>query len=98
MEIPKIPIIPPMTNSLGKYWEQPAREKISLSLSHAHMTQKSMDELKDYSCSVPTGIYAGKMWKSFGYGRWYLRFIGTPEPGSDPNIFVIHTLRIGIEP
>jgi hypothetical protein len=58
-------MIPPMTDPLGKYWDQPSTENILLDDTHALMDQKTFEELNDYSCSNPTGAYEGKMWKRF---------------------------------
>lgn len=55
--------IPPMTDPLGKYWEQPSLDEISFSLIYAWMTPATFEKIKHYQTSYPTGVYAGKMWK-----------------------------------
>lgn len=55
--------IPPMTDPLGAYWEQPGREAILVDGTHAVMTQRTFDALAEYSSTYPTGVYPGKMWR-----------------------------------
>jgi len=55
-------MIPQMTDPLGKYWEQPKIENIVIDDTHALMSKKDFDKLKDYSYSLPSGVYEGKMW------------------------------------
>ena len=68
-------IIPEMTNPLGKHWDQPEIESILIDGIHAVMDLKTMKSLKDYSRSVPTGAYTGKMWRcsfhSSNHLLWY---------------------------
>lgn len=91
----KTPSIPPITDPLGKYWEQPDLNEIELSLSHAHMNLGSFHELKIYQTSLPTGVYYGKMWKKQDHrGRWLLCWYG---PNPDPNFISINYLRIQIK-
>ncbi len=55
--------IPPITDPMGKYWRQPDRHAILLDDTHAIMPQHVFDSLSEYNCSMPTGVYPGKMWK-----------------------------------
>lgn len=55
--------IPPMTDPRGKHWPQPAGERVLVDDSHALMTKSDFDSLPDYSCTIPTGVYPGKMWR-----------------------------------
>lgn len=57
-------IIPAMTHELGCYWSQPERENILVDDTHAVMSRRDFDSLADYSRSIPSGVYPGKMWKS----------------------------------
>jgi hypothetical protein len=72
--------IPEMTDPMGKYWEQPALEEIEVWTNHARMTEKTLARLMEYSTSMPTGAYPGKMWRKkvhFRTGpRWYLCWYG----------------------
>ena len=64
--------IPAMTNPLGKYWQQPDPKNFIVSYKYVLMTQKEFDELLEYSSSVPSGVYIGKLWKSHWSGIWKL--------------------------
>lgn len=55
--------IPPITDPLGKHWHQPKRDGIAIDAEVAVMTRADFDLLAEYSCSTPTGVYPGKMWK-----------------------------------
>lgn len=55
--------IPPMTDPMGQYWDQPSRFEIEIDETHAMMTRETFDKLRNYSHSQPTGVYPGKMWK-----------------------------------
>ena len=71
--------IPPMNHPLGKHWMQPNAQDIDIDDTHALMDEKSFNELKDYSGSLPSGVYEGKMWKRKCIGRWYLFWYGFAE-------------------
>lgn len=60
-------IIPPITDPLGKGWQQPDRFEIEIDHQYARMKRPAFERLLDYSNSMPTGVYEGKMWKS---GEW----------------------------
>lgn len=75
--------IPPITDEMGKYWEQPDPSKILIDDTHALMDKETFLALHDYSHSQPTGVYPGKMWRS---GRktvdgevWWLKWFGLHE-------------------
>lgn len=55
--------IPPMTDPMGKHWDQPSRDGIVLDDTHALMTEATFKALHEYSGSVPSGVYPGKMWR-----------------------------------
>jgi len=57
--------IPPMTDPLGAHWLQPKREEIEIDATHAVMKRSAFVKLSEYSSSVPSGVYPGKMWKRF---------------------------------
>lgn len=67
-------VIPPMVHPLSSGWRQPSSSAIEIDDKHALMSRKTFEELLDYSMSMPTGAYEGKMWKrQYGcweYGRW----------------------------
>lgn len=66
--------IPPITDPMGKHWKQPKVEDILIDDTTAMMTQTTFNQLAEYSTSLPSGKYAGKMWKSRGTDGWYLRW------------------------
>jgi len=48
---------------MGKNWVQPNLEDIEIDDTHALMTKRVLDQLADYSCTNPSGVYPGKMWR-----------------------------------
>lgn len=77
--------IPLMTHPMSRYWDQPNRNEITIDATHALMSRKTFDLLHEYSRSIPTGAYEGKMWKAelykdVGSGiqtlKWFLRWYG----------------------
>lgn len=93
-------VLPPMTDELGKHWKQPAREKLFISADIVYMSQASFDKLPEYSSSIPSGVYPGKMWKTEIYdhagrhpvptGIWYLRWFGIVEGKPTPQLIEAH--------
>lgn len=86
--------IPPITDEMGQFWRQPDRSKIVLDDTHAMMERATFDGLSEYSCTWPSGVYEGKMWKrcdgkfdqrflgNGGTPIWLLMWFGqSPEPG-----------------
>ena len=79
-----IGLIPPITEPLGRHWKQPALDSILVDGTHAVMTRRSFEELHEYSRSIPSGVYPGKMWKSImPDGTAMLRWFGIVEGNSD---------------
>lgn len=75
--------IPPMTDPDGENWPQPQADNILIDDHHALMTQSDFNQLVDYSHSVPSGVYPGKMWKTTAQGgRQFLWWFGE-HPGRD---------------
>lgn len=59
-------LIPAMTHPLSSAWHQPDRSEL---LFDEHndvvlMTEATLKKLPEYSCSMPSGVYEGKMWRS----------------------------------
>lgn len=81
--------VPPITDPLGKHWQQPKRENILVDNTHALMSKADFEKLLDYSLSQPSGVYEGKMWKCQRLGpryeptgQWILRWFGVSDkPG-----------------
>lgn len=76
--------IPPMTHELGRYWDQPPREAITVDDKYAMMREATLKQLGEYSCSLPSGTYAGKMWRfcndaGVNFLRWYEDIPGEPD-------------------
>ena len=66
--------IPPMTDPLGRHWDQPSRNQIVVTDSLCTMSRTTFLQLGEYSCSVPTGVYVGKMWRCRCRDGWLLRW------------------------
>lgn len=75
-------VIPPMTHPDGRYWEQPRLDEIVVDDKTAMMSQDAFDLLMEYSSSMPTGVYEGKMWKRLKLnGEWELVWYGYSKIG-----------------
>lgn len=57
-------IIPPMTHPYGKHWEQPELSEVVICDNYATMNGAAFKKLHNYSRSIPSGVYEGKMWKT----------------------------------
>lgn len=69
--------IPRMVDPLGKHWQQPLSDLISIYEKVAIMDKNVFGALSEYSTSLPSGVYVGKMWKRRGEpGVWYLCWYG----------------------
>lgn len=71
-----------MTDPLGRHWEQPTRDQIQIDDTHALMEKDAFWALHNYSTTMPTGVYPGKMWRAFRGGTWWLRWYGI-VPGDE---------------
>jgi hypothetical protein len=69
-------VIPPITDPMGKYWRQPDTSRILIDDTHALMEKSTFEALSEYSSSIPSGIYPGKMWRCHHRGTWFLRWFG----------------------
>lgn len=83
--------IPPITDPLGKHWQQPDPREILIDDDHALMTRATFEQLLEYSTSIPSGKYIGKMFKSRRFGCWYLRWY---DHDPDPTILFIECRTI----
>lgn len=88
--------IPLMTHPLSRHWDQPHRSEIVVDETHALMSQAAFEKLHDYSCSFPSGVYDGKMWKRGSHyvlnpPFWWLCWYG---PGPTPDQCSIHKRKI----
>lgn len=71
--------IPVMDDPMGKYWEQPR------DITQAPVDDKTIllrpdqfRDLREYSTSIPSGVYPGKCWKAQDSRGWFIRWYG-PE-------------------
>lgn len=91
--------IPDMAHPTGKHWQQPSSEDWLFDSKCTLMTQAEFDELLNYSASTPSGVYAGKMWKSFHkwreksgiIERWYLNWY---EPTKNDDLLKVECREI----
>ncbi|KKK97679.1 hypothetical protein LCGC14_2650360, partial [marine sediment metagenome] len=56
--------LPQMTHPLSRHWNQPPADQMAVYDDIAIMDQSALGLLPEYSTSIPTGVYEGKMWKS----------------------------------
>lgn len=95
--------IPPMTHELSSGWYQPDHRRFLFDESHVLMRRWEFEELMEYSCSQPSGVYDGKMWKRHNgiYDQRFLAGGGVPEwllcwfgPSDDPDCCSTFTRKI----
>lgn len=100
-------LIPIMTHPLSKHWEQPDSRNFIFDIENktVAMNKDDFDKLHNYSCSIPSGVYEGKMWKANANEfppngdfekwdktpKWYLRWYDRDE---DPNKCSIKTYSL----
>jgi hypothetical protein len=84
-------VIPPITDPMGKYWRQPDTSRILIDDTHALMEKSTFEALSEYSTTIPTGVYPGKMWRCHYLGTWFLRWFGEHE---DPSLCSNHHREI----
>lgn len=68
--------IPPITDPLGRHWQQPPRERVLVDDTHAIMSRDDFNLVPVYQASLPSGTYAGKMWRKEFRGEWWLGWYG----------------------
>lgn len=68
--------IPYITNPLGQHWQQPAQDSVLVDDDYALMSESDFSQLLEYSTSIPTGVYEGKMWKRRCSDGWMLGWYG----------------------
>lgn len=71
-------MIPEMTNRLGRHWKQPADIRTApMDDTHVILTPRQVEQLANYQCSTPSGVYEGKCWRRNDQLCWY-RLHDTP--------------------
>lgn len=73
--------VPPMTHELSSAWDQPDPNAWVFDKTTVHMSQADFDELLEYSASLPSGVYEGKMWKRRAGVDWLLCWYADPVDG-----------------
>jgi len=86
--------VPEMTDPLGKYWNNPDRHKILICKDIAVMSKRSFKILHEYSTSLPSGTYTGKMWKRQSTEGWKLVWYG--DICESDNTIAIYYRKIAI--
>ena len=84
--------IPPMTDSLSRYWGQPDVRNFAIDDEVAMMSQKDFEALLEYSTTIPSAVYEGKCWRACYGGVWYLRWFGKDD--GDPKGLPTFTRKI----
>lgn len=70
-------LIPPITHPMGKSWSQPSLNQMEITEDgYVVMPKKTFNMLADYSTTMPSGVYPGKMWKAQWDGSWHLCWYG----------------------
>ena len=85
-------LIPEATHPWSKIWQQPPRSEIAVYNDIAIMDSSTFKALATYSCSVPSGVYPGKMWKAEKDDGWHLYWYDTLY--GNPKLCSIHTRPI----
>lgn len=85
--------LPQITDPLGAYWDQPKSDQMAVYNDIAIMDQIAVDALLEYSTSIPTGTYEGKMWKCRHPDGWQLCWYGASD---DPDMISINRRPIRI--
>ena len=91
-------MIPKMIDKRGKHWEQPKTKNILVDDTTAMMTLDDFNLLHEYNFSVPSGVYAGKMWKCAigNTGKYMLRWFSDCVDEDDEGFCYTHSREIVI--
>jgi hypothetical protein len=88
-------VIPPITDPLGRHWNQPDRDEIQITDTRAYMTTATKNKLSFYDSTLPTGTYDGKMWgRCLDNGKVLLCWFA---PDTDPTKILIRSREIEID-
>ena len=74
--------IPAMTHPLSSAWDQPGAHDLAVYDDIPIMDHSTLARLHNYSASIPTGVYEGKMWRCSDGEDWLLCWYG---PAEDPD-------------
>jgi hypothetical protein len=56
-------MIPAMTDPMGAHWPQPCHAAVLVDDTHAVVSTADFLLLREYSGTLPSGVYPGKMWR-----------------------------------
>jgi hypothetical protein len=59
-----IPLMNATTDPMSKNWNQTSPSLFFVGREYIFITKAVFDQMPEYSCSDPTGVYPGKMWVS----------------------------------
>lgn len=76
-----------MTHPLSRYWHQPRADDLAVYDDIAIMDNSTLQRLLEYSASIPSGVYEGKMWRCANGEGWQLCWYG---PSDDPDMVSIN--------
>lgn len=78
-------VIPPMTHPLSRGWDQPNTALVAIDDTTSAMPNSVFTRLMEYSSTMPSGAYEGKMWKAHVLSKtenfWQLRWYGYSKIG-----------------
>jgi len=84
--------LPQMTHPLSRHWHQPSADEMAVYDDIAIMDRSALQRLPEYSTTIPTGAYEGKMWRrANGPDKWFLCWYG---PSEDPDMVSINSRPI----
>jgi hypothetical protein len=83
--------IPPMTDPLSRHWQQPARERVLVDDTHALISAADFEKLLEYTASIPSGKYPGKMWRRREGDVWLLCWYSECD---DPQLLAINSRKV----
>lgn len=69
--------VPPITDRRGNAWKQPNPKEFAFDEHNDYvlMTFKQFEQLREFSETIPTSIYSGKMWRGSDDGQtWFLHW------------------------
>ncbi len=83
-------LIPDIKDPIGKYWSQPKQEDF-LYIEPEDvivMSELVLESIKEYSRSIPSGVYEGKMWRSWSGKCWQLCWYDEKDPNDERYILI----------
>lgn len=70
-------VIPTMPHNYIGLWQQPRYEELYFPDDESVIVSRNVfNKLMEYSTTMPTGVYPGKMWRAEINGVHYLRWYG----------------------